>query len=618
MSFPKLSSNQLKLVSNNLQNIYVAAHDDENRTIELVPSIFTSKLYCSKVGWRGRVLRILHTWIAHFVGNDYREKRLQKALKATQECYEKLENFRHHFLDPIYKGYLDHHFYNTPRNFSEKEVDHARRQIQAFYQATYPITKLIKEHTNDKLNKFLESHFKKGNEQGTAPFYSKATFKTLKGYVKIMAIEGFAAGEIPLSVFRKISIKNQADPAPLVAKVDEKKLISFVKKMHKAKKQGNFQVKVFHSAMKSIVQHLKENQQDNVHDIKQLEQALIKEGCILLHEFDKKHVEWRQNIKKDDEFVKPNEPLYFLNNHHEKFLFAVGDQLKGRDYPINRYNVYEIHNPQTLQKYDNFLMVIGPNKICLEYSDIMRAESFWGLDIPEIQYIHPQGKYAIVEKLPYSIDSIQWQSSLLGPLEDEDKKYADPLRMLIQFFIDEKNSPKDLKAEHLRFDSIGRLKSIKDCIPSGRIDYIAFEEMVYHLAQGKNLPIYQYLVEPLREERYSKRTLVPFFREAVASAFEKHVVSIERLAKKRRIVDQAIMDKARHLQKFANQIKEDCWKILCNRYDSVDKDKLRKQMSNCLLRSFDNDKTLGRFWNNVQPEDLLEEIEKNPKSFLKD
>ena len=60
------------------------------------------------------------------------------------------------------------------------------------------------------------------------------------------------------------------------------------------------------------------------------------------------------------------------------------------------------------------------------------------METAEIRYIHPEGKYAIIENLPYAIDSIDWESGLLEPLNDQDKKYAEPLRQLIQFFVNKK------------------------------------------------------------------------------------------------------------------------------------------------------------------------------------
>lgn len=613
MPTPKLSSSHLALVSNNLQNIYAAAHDVKKQTIELIPSLFGNYLYCPTVGWRGRILRLLHACIAIFAGRSFVQTRLSKAIQATQESFCRLEAFRRNYHDNIYQDYLNRRFNSLPSTFSKNEIDHARKEIKTFFQATYPLSQLVQSQKNDKLNAFLQVHFKSLFANHSTPFYCEETFKTVKDYIRIMAIEGFAGGELPLSIFRKKSVENQEEQEHDVSKVDEEALLSFIKKMHKAKKQGLFQVETFHKAMKSIIRYMRDHLDENAYDLKHLEQALIKEGCILLNEFDKKHVEWRQMLKKNDDLAAVDEPFYFLNDQHERFLFAIDDAIQGQENGDDHYKVYEIHDPSTLEKYQDLLMVVGPNKICLEYSDLMRSQAFWGLETPEIQFIHPKGKYAIVERLPHSIDSIDWKSESLGTLAEEDMKYADPLRLLIQFFIDEKNSPKDLKVEHLRFDALGRLKSIKDCVPCGHIDYIALEEMAFQLAQRENLPIYQHLIEPLREEKYAKRKLTPFFREALSSVFEKNVVSIEKLAKKRRINDQAVVKRAANLQHFAQKMKEDCYGIICQRYPSVDHEKLRTVMSKCLLRLYDNDKTFGRFWDNVRSEDLIEEVENDPE-----
>lgn len=613
MPLPKLSSSNLELVSNNLQNIYIAAHDDKKQTIELVPAIFGNKLYYPTVGWRGRILRLIHACIALFTDGSFTKNKLKKAIATTKECFAKLEDFRHQYHDVVYQNYLDSRFQNIKCKYSEKEIENSRRQIKEFYQATYPFSQLVQSKTNAKLNIFLETHYK-----GTSPFYCESTFKSVKDFVRILSIEGFAQGELPLSIFRKIGKENVDQQPKNVAKADEKVLISFVKKMNKAKKEGKFQVEIFHSAMKSLTRHLKQHQNENAYNLIDLEKALIREGCILLDEFDKKHVGWRQKLRKGDKFVESesDEPFYFLNERHQKILFALGECKKGPEKSEDRYKVYEIHDPNTNKKHDDLLMVIGPNKVCLEYSDIMRLESYWGLETPKKIYIHPQGRYAIVEMLPYSLDGIDWESDRLGNLDEEDMPFVEPLRMLIQFFMDEKNSPKDLRTEYLRLDSIGRLKSIKDCIPSGHIDYISLEEMAFQLAHRNNLPIYQYLIEPLREEKFSKDKIMPFFREAVSSAFEKETISMESLAKKSKITDEAIIERSKVLQKYASELRDDCTEIICYIYHPVDREKLRIHMSKCLLTLFDNDKTFGRFWSSLKAEDLAEEVERDIAAFV--
>lgn len=609
MSLPKLSCNQLSLLSNNLENIYAEAHSTKTE-IELIPAISGYHLYSPSVGWRGRILRVLHFFIACFVGNSFIKQKLETALKVTQEYFNQLEAFRHQYHDTVYQEYLIHAFMDLKSKFSKREIENARKQIQVFYRATYPFTRLVKNTKNDKLNKFLNTYFRI-EEDNKKPFLCQATFKTVKDYVKIMALEGFNGNQLPFNIFPKLGDHNNNN-----FKDKNRALVSFVKKMLKAKKQGTFHVEIFHSALKSITRILNIQNPENACQLKQLEKALIKEGCILLEEFDRKHVEWRQKIKQWDKFATKDEPFYFLNQNHEKFLFSIGERLKSTEKPEDRYKVYEIHHPDTQEKYENCLMVVGPNKICHEYSEMMRFESFWGLETADIRYIHPKGKYAIVERLPYAMDSIIWKSDPKGELNVEDRKYLEPLRILIKFFLNEKNSPKNFQVEHLRFDSIGRLKTTKDCIPSGKIDYLALEEIAYKFAQSVNLPIYQYLVEPLREENYYKKVLKPFFHKAITSAFEKNVSSFESIAKKYHVEDPTLIERGKSLQKTSIQIKKDCYEAICRRYRAVNKDKLKDHICRGLLTFFERDKTFGRFWRNFQLLDLIEEIEKNPQVFV--
>jgi hypothetical protein len=616
MSAPKLPSSELDLVSHNLQTLYLVAHQP-SKSFDLVPSLIGHQIHSPTFGWRGRILRVIYAIIACFVGDKYFQSKLKKALEVTKEYFDKLEKSRKYHSD-VYEDYLDNGFENWNSRFLKEEnpneiIDNARQQILLFYQATKPLTQLIHKKSNEKLNEFLKKHFQSLFEEGKAPFYDKTTFKALKGYVKLMTIEGFAQGELPLDLFKKIFVKHKTEQKPSdkvakEAKADEKKLSSFISKMKKAKVRGDFNVKDFHSAMQCLVDHLKAKK-DKTFDVKLLEKALIAEGCIFLHEFDKKHVQWRQTLKKGNSLIKENENFYFMDDQSMQLNFVLGDVVPGSDKKEDLYHVYEIHDSKNLEKkFEEFLMLIGPNKVCLEYSEILRTDASWGLATPVIHFIHPEGKYAIVERLPHSIESIEWKSS--DKLHDEDIQYAASLMELIQFFVEEKNSPKDLKAENLRFDDKGRLKSTKDCIPNGCLDLLALEEMVYHLAQKKNLPIYQYLMEPLRNEDYAKETLMPFFREAIQSVFKENSLPIEILAQKREINVEAVIKRGRDLQIFAHEVKEACIKSLHKHYRAKKNEKLLSLLSKQLLIMYEESKTLGRFWDSFKHQDLVKVVTK--------
>lgn len=608
MPLPKLPDSSLGLVANNFQNLYLAAHDTKKQEIELIPSIFGHQFYFPSVGWKGRILRFLHRCISVFLGKTFAQNKFIHALKATQECFLKLENFRRSYHDPVYKDYLEGQFDHVHCRFTENEINHAREQIQKFYQAVYPLSKLIRNQKNQKLNEFLSLHFKELYAENKKPFYCEESYKDIKGYVRIIAIEGMARGELPLRIFREKSLDFHEEEFPVQR--GEEAFGSFINKMSKAKKQGMFQIQIFHSAIKSIIRHLKHHQTGNFYNLKKLEQELIKEECVFLNEFDRKHIEWRDQIKKEDSFVNENEPFYFLDENYEKFFFEIAGMIQPHEKPEDRYKVFEIRPVGSKEKYQNFLMIVGPNKVCLEYSDLIRQESSWGLETPEIKFIHPKGKYAIVEKLPYSMGSIDWNSDLLGELQDEDKPYADALQALFQFFVDEKNSPKDLKVEHLRFDSAGRLKSIKDCVPRGHIDYIALEEVAYELAQKNNLPVYQHLVKPLLESKFCKNKLTPFFKTSLLSAFEG-TDSIEALSKMHGVKDPLLIKRGENLQNFAKQIKEEGYAVISEHYPSVNRETILLQLSKCLLNLYERDKTLGRFWGHIGLEEVIEEVEKD-------
>lgn len=608
MAVPKLSRYQLDLVSNNLQNIYLAAHDT-SQSIELVPALIGKRLFYSKAGWHGRVLCFIHSCISFVTGNDsFVKKKLNKSILATQKYFNKLEHFRKNYHDIVFQDYIQNSFKELPSKFSKKEIQSARKEIRAFYHATYPFTYLVKTKTNDKLNQFLGAHFKKYIDAGKRPFYSKTRFKNLKDFVNIMSLEGYAQGELSLNLFRKMGEQNRNGEEYKLNKEEKKSLQFFVEGMHTAKKKEVFKVASFHKGMKSIVRQLKHSDPQKNYDLKQLEISLIENNCILLQESDQQHLEWRQSLRKGEQLLSADVPFYFLNDRNEKFLFEVGDDLKGSKKHIDSYKVYDIYEQDTLKKYQDFLMVIGPNKICLEYKDRMRFISYWGLETPTIQYIHPKGKYAIVERLFDSVENIHWKSPLTGKLDEEDLKHAGSLQVLIQFFIDEKNTPENFRAEYLKFDGSGKLKSTKDFIPCGFVDYICLEEICFKIAHESNLPIYQHLIKPMRDDTHGKK-LLKFFRKVIYNSLEKRLISIERLAKKHRIFDEKAISRARELRRITGHLKKECEEVIFHRYHELEKEGLQTLINKSIIASYEREKTFGRFWRGNQSDELVAEIE---------
>jgi hypothetical protein len=144
MKNPVLSNSNLDFVSHNFQNIYVAAHIANNQPIELVPSLIGDDLYSSKVGWRGRLIRLIYRILECFCGTGYLQKRLDRAIAKTKECFLELEKNRTAFHDVVYQNYLHAKFNRLESQYKPGEIQQAREQITKFYQAVYPFVKLVR------------------------------------------------------------------------------------------------------------------------------------------------------------------------------------------------------------------------------------------------------------------------------------------------------------------------------------------------------------------------------------------------------------------------------------------------------------------------------------------
>lgn len=610
MIVPRLPQSHLELVSHNFQTIFAFAHAEHENPVELIPSIFGHELHCSTMG-KGRLLKVIYSIIALFAGQNYKQARFLAAIAATKRSFEEIDHFRHAFHDDIFEDYLHYTFCGTPGHYSEGDVAAAREEIKKFYLATYPLLKLVKKQSNSKLNQFLTNYFQDQNKNKPTPFLNFRSFKTIKDYAKIMAMEGLIGGELPLNLFQKISISENADHIDYFP-VDKTTIDKFVKKVQQAKKEGSFQIEVLHRGLKGVIRHLKDHDECK-RDLKHLEMTLIHEGCIFLEEFDVKHLAWRKAIKEGDALIKPGESFYYLDKDDKEIPFIVGKQLKGIKKVEDLHLVYEIIDTETSKVCEDKLMLIAPNKWTLEYDDFIKGES--DSQTPETLYIHPTGKYAIVERLPYAVGNIQWKSELLGNLSDEDRKFVEPLKGLIQLFIDKGKTPQTFKMDYLHFDDQYRLKTIKEFIESDGLDYMALEEMAFNLAHGENLPVYQELTEPLRNDEWCTKTLTPFFIECIQMAFKSHPLKVEAVARGKSIENSAIIERAQKLYSYAVKMKETCIDHIVKKYDHVNQKKLRAQLSENLIRLYTDDLTLGRFWDSVKVDELLFEVEEDLDKF---
>lgn len=600
---PCLNSSDLKLVRSNFQNIYLAAHDNKEKNLNLVPAIFGSRLYEPKSSLKGRVLSFLHILIACFFSKSFKHSKLQNSLKKTANAFLKLENFRRAFHDVILDDYINFGKENVQSRYTEKQIGRAKKEIKKFYFSTYPLSRLIKKGTNQKINDFVNLHF---NDSITTPFYP-TTFKTVKSYIRLMAMEGMLSTKAPLHIFKAL----KSDSIDL-AKSDLENVQKFVKEIAIAKNQGRFQVKMFQSILKNITYFYKENNMD----LRDLSELLIKEGCVFLDEMDDSHIEWRNSLLEPSK-LKKESPFYYIDSHSkDRYEVTLANRIQTHIKERDLYHVYEIHDKITGDLIEDKLLIIPPNKMCLDFMEIMRFKKSFGLLTPEVFYIHPTGKYAVVKKLFLMVNKIQWKTKAFDPIESQDLKYAHPIRVLMQFFVEEKNSPKDLSVHYLGFDERFRLKTTKDFVPSGEVDYLLLEEIIYEIVHEENLSVYQYIIEPLISSTFCKKRLNAFFKDSILAAFKKNPYPINVLADIRRVESDKTIEKGKALYKYAKKLKKQAIDQIQKLYTDVDLKKLRKELVKALIQIYEEGKTLGRFWNSIDEMDLVEKVQVNPSLFI--
>lgn len=612
---PKLSRSNLNLVSENFQNIYSAVHDEKNQNIQLVPSLWGHHIYQSQVGWRGRLLNIIYGAIGLVKGDSFKNQKLAAAMQTTQKIYQELDQ-AHACHDVCFKEYLKKLCDDRPYAVKEDEVEISRTEIKEFYKSTQPLTKLIKKIKegkveNKKLTDLFKSCFTSDLEQGVidTPFYNVESYQQLKKNIDIMKLEGINGSPLPLSILRKASTWTFKEK-PGEDNLDRILLKSWCKKLD-AKK---FKVRNLDRGLSAIVNHINTFNQAGTSlkaDLVNLELALIDEEFNGFDRIDSKHIKWRDELAKGNKKISSELEKDIFNVLKTKVVF--GEQINKRTLSEDKNIVFELKNEKGDINPD-YVIVIGQNRAKLPLVQRARAERGWGIRTAEFHYVDPRGRFAIVEKLSQPLNSTSWKST--GTLLESDKNLATPIQQMLQWFLKQNNTPKNLNKDCLMFNRHRELKATKGCL-KGEYDAMALETMAYECSNN-NLAVYKFLIEPFFKVE-KNLAAKEFFLLVIKNAMQKEPIEVSRVGSLMAspITDGVIIERGKALSDAVQKLKMACSKSIENKYEILNVDKFNEIMSKAIIDFYLASKGFGRLWESLTSDELEKNVISQAKSLLK-
>lgn len=559
----------------NLQEVYSAVH--RNSGTLLVANIQGTRIYDAACGW-GRVWRWFYGIIGCFTREFYQTEKLLQAIQTTHRIFH---NELHHIKKHIenYHTYLKQVCSASPVH--ESDFHAARKAITIWNDATLPFVQLLRSGRNNHLNRIFENRFDLDEE----------TLKFCLQYQNIIDLEGILHQPLPIEILAKmatgtaISETNRALFQKWITKINEQARIIGIQR--------------FHRALRGIIEHLMDinaNPIDTSFHLAKLELHLIDAKCqAIFMEKDPKHIAWRRTLKSGDSLTSSGT------------TFVLGEQIGHKADGIDRTLVFNIAtDPKSV-------MIIGISRAILGIKQIMRNEYHGELELVAFKHVDPRGRFAIVEKLPRSLDGFQWTSTAQKVSRADEQRCKPIVRMLNQLLQNEK-TPAFFSPKYLGIDAKGILKCMKvthDTI----FDFNALEQFVYSVA-NRNLTIFRHLMSA---SGLSSHLFARYYQQMVEHAIKDKANAKERDAgrvadtKGSGVDDPRVVDRAQALYREVRQMKKRCFDLLSELHsNALHPALLETRISKYLLEYYLNSKAGNILWPTLE-QDVVNTIIQSQK-----
>ncbi len=319
--------------------------------------------------------------------------------------------------------------------------------------------------------------------------------------------------------------------------------------------------------------------------VAEVEIELMNRGCKLLHADDPKQIRWRKKLAAGS-IVETEEDKY-------EILDEVGPK---QGETRNRTRVFRLKNDPTK------VLITGQNQAILAIEERLRRNCSLGIGRPELYYLDPEGRFALMKYFPDKVSEHQWETKE-GEITEEEKDYLAPLLNLIKFFIEKKDVPQRFNKEHLYFSEDGVLNYVKLSPASKDFNFSALED----LCQIGSPAIYKYLMK--ESGLYKHPPYAGYFKFIIRRGLESGEVNCGDEAGVYKIDDPRVVELAENLVKNSRDLQIKILNKLKKRIQAnpLDEDKLLLEISQAIIARHTELNSVSCLWAGMKDE-IVEQI----------
>lgn len=558
-------------ISSNLQEIYSACRKSEAPEKFLVPSLLTKRVYYSGEGW-GRLWKWFFQAVQFLFGKDLKTDRLASLMLKTQAAFSKnLPAIVEHAK--TYQTYLDQRIRGEEAD--EDALHSSRRQISRWTRSTKPFAAFVDKNDNERISTLFQTFYSDELEKGEQLFSYGEDTESLQETQLLIDLEGYLHRPLPIPLLKKLAGQGE------LTSEEQHNLENWVEILNK--KKHKIPIGLFLDCLNILT--AKPGFGGSLID---LETRLLQNGLELLQMNESEHLSWRAGLNTGDT----------LENGSNTYLLAdpIGVKAEGFDNNL----LFEIEDdPQ-------HVIAIGNNRCYWPIKERVAHDFQWGVPMPEITDISPDGRFALVEKLTPAITQNQWITKENHEVAPEDSMILTPIANLFRWWGERSICPENFNLDHLMFNQAKELKYTHALLPRP-FDYRVLEDLAYEISQ-ENLTIYLYLMKNANLDRH---VTLQFYQRVVEKALKDKNVKFKNLAACYTVTDPEVVKRSRTLYKEIQQVRESILASLNSQFVIADQQPLVQEANKQLLQWYKETCSASRIWPSVEPS-----VTKNLRRFL--
>lgn len=559
-------------ITTNLQEIYSACKKSSSPEEVLVPSLFSKRVYYSGKGW-GRLWKWFYQAIHYIFGKDLKTDRLVKLMHKTQTVFsERLPAIVEH--TKTYQAYLDQRI--RGEEVDETEIHAARKQITHWTRSTKPFTSFVDERGGESLTSFFQTFYSEEVETGDPLFSYGDETESLQETQLLIDFEGYLHRPLPIPLLKKIAREQE------LSAEEKHQLENWIEILNK--KKHKIPVGLFLDCLGILTE-----KPGFGGSLISLQTTLLQNGLELLQMNEPEHLAWRDGLQAGDS-LEIASTTYVLGE-------SIGEKEEGFDTTL----IFEIKgDPERV-------IAIGNNRVYWPIKEVVAQEHQWGIPMPEISAISPDGCFALIEKLTPAVARDQWLTPENTEVNLIDQAILIPIANLFRWWGENSICPENFSLDHLMFNKENTLKYTHALLPQP-FDFRVLEDLAYEISQ-ENLSIYLFLMQC---SRLNNHVTIKLYQRVVDKALKDKKINFKNLAAVYKVSDPVVIKRCRALYKEIQQIRESILTKLNGEFIIENHEPVIQEVNKQLREKYTQSCSASRIWPSIIPSTI-----KNLRRFLK-